>query len=756
MSGVFEQIKNGLVSIDPVSYCQNNLTLDGKPFRLEGNGYKPFSDIFRYIGLNSLKNDAKPIILVKGRQVGATTMAAALELYFMSSGLFGTGGRSPMRIIHAFPTLIHVFQYAKTKFNPMMKGANPMDDPRKPGRKISVIENRLDKSSPTNDSLQFKQFIGENFIRIESTGRTADRLRGATVDAVFYDECFPYEQEIVTKNGKMPIGKIHKLLSDRKVVPKVLTYNESTDSFEYKNVVNSWNRGKRNLWQLTCGNKKIKCTINHRFLTNHGWKQVKEIHVGDLINSINGYISVDNILNVEIEKEVFDIEVEDNHNFIVNDLIAHNCQDIPAFAMVNTNKTLTTAQYGKIGKGIQVYFGTPKSRSSEYYKMWESSTQAYYHLGCEKCENYFPLYTPGSNEWEKIWIHGFIVKCPYCDHTQDKRHAAERGKWVHLAFADEKKKMMGEESCGMIGFHINQLYNPRFTKEDIIKDKPENSPIMTERGWQNEVLGEFYAGEMGPITPEEIEQLCADERKMRANISISEGKKVFAGFDWGKRNDPDAVGKEEADKQGGQSFSTCVILTEDGPGRLLIDYASIVKKNDFEYKKGFIHEVMRKYSVTQAVGDIGYAHELTEVMQRDYGDRFLASNLVSKVNGFAKLNDVAFPHIILAEREYHIAEVFNVMKQGMIRFPWDDFERISWLVDHCCGMEVKVTFNAVNEPVRRFVKGAIPNDGFMALLNAYLAYKYHATGGFNNMKGGLMDGGGQKGPPAIIGYCPNF
>jgi len=620
MQGLFDQIKTGLVNIDPVAYCENNLMLDNKPFRLHGNGYKPFADIFRYIGLNSLKNDAKPIILVKGRQVGATTMAAALELYFMSSGLFGTGGRPPMRIIHAFPTLIHVFQYAKTKFNPMIRSAVSMDDPRKPNKKISVIESRLDKTTATNDSLQFKQFIGDNFIRIESTGRTADRLRGGTVDCIFYDEV----------------------------------------------------------------------------------------------------------------------------------------QDIPAFAMVNANKTLTTAQYGKTGKGIQVYFGTPKSRSSEYYKMWESSTQAYYHLGCEKCENYFPLYTPGSNEWEKIWLHGYIVKCPYCDHTQDKRHAAERGKWIHLAFADEKKKQIGEDDCDMIGFHINQLYNPRFTKEDIIKDKPENSPIMTERGWQNEVLGEFYAGEMGPITKEEIEEYCADDRKLRAGISISENKKVFAGFDWGKRNDPDAVGKEDADKQGGQSFSTCVILTEDGPGRLLIDYTSIVKKNDFEYKKGFIHEVMRKYSVTQAVGDIGYAHELTEVMQRDYGDRFLASNLVSKVNGFAKLNDVAFPHIILAEREYHIAEVFNVMKRGMIRFPWKDFEKISWLIDHCTSMEVKVTFNAVNEPVRRFVKGAIPNDGFMALLNAYLAYKYYATGGFNNMKGGVLEEGGPKKIPALIGYCPRM
>lgn len=618
MQDLFNEIKSGLTNIDPVAFCEKNLMLDGKPFRIHGSGYKPFADIFRYIGISSLKKDSKPIILVKGRQVGATTMAAALELYFMSSGLFGTGGRAPMRIIHAFPTLIHVFTYAKTKFNPMIKSAAPMQDPRKPSRTISVIENMIDRSSDTSDSLQYKQFVGDNFIRIESTGVDADRLRGSTVDCIFYDEI----------------------------------------------------------------------------------------------------------------------------------------QDIKGLAIANANKTLTTAHYGKTGRGIQVYFGTPKSKSSEYYKMWKSSTQAYYHLGCEKCENYFPLYTPGSNDWEKIWLHGYIVQCPYCNHTQDKRHAAERGKWIHLAFADEKTKEFGEEACDMIGFHINQLYNPVFTKEDIDKEKPINSPVNTERAWQNEVLGEFYAGDMGPITTEEIEEYCADRnRKMRPIITVEEGKKVFAGFDWGKKNDPDAVGKEASASQGGQSYSTCVILTEDGPGRLLIDYATIVKKNDFQYKKEFIHEVMRKYSVTQAVGDIGYAHELTEVMQREYGDRFLASQMTTKTNGYIKLNDVSFPHVIMAEREYHIAELFNIMKRGMIRFPWGSYERISWLIEHCASMEVKTTFNVVNEPVKRFVKGPTPNDGFMALLNAYLAYKYHATGGFNNPKGGIMDEGGPKKIPAIIGYC---
>jgi hypothetical protein len=416
---------------------------------------------------------------------------------------------------------------------------------------------------------------------------------------------------------------------------------------------------------------------------------------------------------------------------------------------------LTTAKYGKAGKGVQVYFGTPKQRNSQYYKMWMSSTQNYYYLGCEQCGEHFPLYTPGSDAWEKIWLYGFMVQCTKCGHVQDKREAAERGRWVSTRDEDDPETKM-------VGYHINQLYNPIFTREDIEGEKPENSLVNTERAWMNEVLGEFFTGDMGPITKEEIIELCGDsERGMRARILPNEGLKVFAGFDWGKRNDEDAVGKEEAKKSGGQSYSTCVILAESGPGRLEIVYAGIVKKNSNEYKRSYIHEVMRQYSVSQAVGDIGFAHELTEDMHREYKNRFLGCNLVGKQKGNIRFDEDN--GIILASREYYIEEVFNIMKRGMIRFPFggqrgpnSGIHRIDWLVDHCASMEVKTTFNVVEEPVRRFIKGSTPNDGMMALVNAYIAYQFYITGGFKDKNKGIYDNGGPKKIMAVTGYCPRM
>jgi len=600
---IFEKFKDNISNLDPVHWIEKNLTLDGKPFRINGNGYKAFSDIYRYIGVTATQRDSKPICLVKGRQVGGSSLACALSLYFGASGIFGTGNRPPMRVIHCFPTLVHVFTYAKTKLNPTISSA--VLSPNKVRGKVkSVIEEKLDVSTPANDSLQYKQFVGGNFLRVESTGLDASRLRGSTGDCNFYDEV----------------------------------------------------------------------------------------------------------------------------------------QDIPAEAISNANKLLTTAHYGRVGEGIQLYFGTPKQKGSAYWNIWNASTKQYFHLGCESCNELFPLYTPGSDAWEKIWLYGFVVKCPHCGCEQDKREATERGKWVAL----------GDPDAEYIGFHINQLYLPYFDKEYIISQKPENHPINTERAYQNEVLGEFYSGDASPITPEEIQQKCADSgRKFRASISSSENKNVYAGFDWGK--------KKDVEGSQGQSYSTTVLLSDDGKGLLSVEFFTLLKRNDFEEKKSIVDQMFRQYSVKLGVGDIGYANDLTEILQKEHGDRFIASEASGHVNGHQKYVDEYFPKRVVFEKDYYIAEVYGLLKKGMIRFPYGDYEKIATLIQHICSMEIKTTMNRLGEPQQKYVKGPTPNDAFAALINAYIAYKFDITKGFKNGPGGSpFNQSGNRQIPAVLGFAPKF
>lgn len=610
---LFKFFTSNILNIDPVYWIENNLTLDGKPFRLNGNGFKPFADIYRYIGLKSLEPNSKPVVIVKGRQVGATTMAAALELYFMCCGLYGKNNKPPIRLAHCFPQLELAFRYTKTKLNVMVSSAVPGHDPEKPNKKVSVIEALLDTSVPSNDSLQYKQFKGGNHLFIESLGVTGDRLRGMTIDGIMCDEV----------------------------------------------------------------------------------------------------------------------------------------QDMRWQAIGQSLKILTASQYGARGSGIQVYFGTPKQKGSDYWKLWNSSTQQYYYLGCEKCNEFFQLYTPGTNEWEKIWIEKFVVKCTHCGHEQDKIAAAERGKWI-----------ASNPDAPYIGYHINQLYIPYFSKEKVLSEKPENNPINTERIYQNEVLGEFYSGDASPLTPDDIDKNCADyQRKFSASILPSEERKIYLGCDWGLKADLEQLSEGESStlKSQGKSYSCAVVLSVDGPNKLSIQYATRLKRNNLEEKKKIVEEMFRKYSINLAVGDIGYANDLTELLQKEYGPRFLASQSASQVNGKARFKEDFFPHTILFEKDYHIEELISWIKKGWIRFPYGDFEKIGWLIDHCCSMELKPKIDRSGDVGTMYKKGPTPNDGFMALLNAFLAYKYEITNGFkisnpNNMCVPTVS----KQIPAIAAYIPGL
>ena len=584
---LFLSIKDKLLEFDPVAWSQKYLTLDGKPYRIQGNGYRPFADLVRLIGVKSLERNSKPIVISKSRQVGLTTTTSVLEMYFLGSGLFGKNGKPPIRIIHAFPTLEVAASYSKTKFNAMVSAS--IQAPGSDGKKNSksYMQSLLDKSSDFNDSMTFKQFAGGNHIFIESVGIDGDRLRGKTIDILFFDEC----------------------------------------------------------------------------------------------------------------------------------------QDMSDVAISNTTKTALKAQYGALGGGVQVYFGTPKMRGSAFHHMWQSSSQQYYYLGCEKCKDYFPLYTPGSDDWEKIWIREFIVKCTKCGHEQDKRDAAERGKWVATKNPDE---------CSMIGFHINQLYMPDFTKEKMLAEKPGLSPVNSERSYQNEVLGEFFQGETSPITAEELRLHCGDtERKFRARIESGEESLVVLGIDYGGRNDIEQIANPGKVKQAGKSYTTAVVMSVSGANLLSIDFATKFKQNDMEYKKGLIDQIMRTYSVDLAIGDIGYSEDFSHLMHQAYGDKYLVSRASgTKIIDNIKFNKDAFPKEIIFQRDHYIMEIYEQLKKGQIKFPYRDYEKIAWLVQHCCNMEIKPTISRMGDPQIHYIKSG-PNDGFMALLNAYLAYKFYKTNGFS-------------------------
>ena len=587
----FENIKEEVLKIDPVAFCQNYLRIDGKPLRLGGGtGWKFLADVYRYIATTAFGPDGKPVVCVKGRQVGATTMAAALELYFCTGDLFGTSiERPPIRILHCFPALELVQKFSKDKLSTMMRTSK--DDYVKKHSLVYDEETGKKRADVPDNTLTEKQFKNENRLWVDSNANDAKRLHGMSVDGIFYDE--------VQRMGQDDIG--------------------------------------------------------------------------------------------------------------------------------NSRRTLTAARYGPKGQGIQLYFGTPLNRGSNFQKMWEASDKRFYHLQCMDCKKYFQLYELGSDSWESIWLYDNVVKCKYCDCEQDKIQAVENGKWIasQPIMADGKKPMY-------VGFHFNQLLIPYFNKETVLKEKPGIHPTNSERVWKNEILGEFYSGSELPMSEEEIREFCKNPNKsisfgvpnvrqsLNSKAILPHQPQMFMGVDWGGKND-DSVSKT------GKSFSSVVIISVDNKGTMQIENAFKLKKNDFHHKKDIINEMYRRFNLRMSVADLGYGSDIVPEIQTEYGGRFLgcmsSGSLLHPVKyDKEELRLIINPHTILEE-------IFSQMRKGKIMFPWKSYEQIHWLIEHCCSME-KESRIFQGRSITRYVKGNTPNDGLMSLMYAYLAYKFSLTQGF--------------------------
>ena len=144
-------------------------------------------------------------------------------------------------------------------------------------------------------------------------------------DFVIADECFAGDTMITTINGKVPI-------KDVKAGDMVLTYNENTKETEYKKVLKNI---KKTIAQPLVKIGDTICTENHKFYTANGWVCAKDIMPGVFIKLDKGwclyadYATKDNnesdFAKVRAEGYVYDLTVEDNHNYFADRFLVHNC-----------------------------------------------------------------------------------------------------------------------------------------------------------------------------------------------------------------------------------------------------------------------------------------------------------------------------------------------------------------------------------------------------------------------------------------------
>ena len=79
-------------------------------------------------------------------------------------------------------------------------------------------------------------------------------------------------------------------------------------------------------FRLKFNSGDIECTTEHKFMTVDGWKEAKELKLGDSIKTESFYEDIVSIDKFTSNKDVYDILETDSNEFITNGLISHNCK----------------------------------------------------------------------------------------------------------------------------------------------------------------------------------------------------------------------------------------------------------------------------------------------------------------------------------------------------------------------------------------------------------------------------------------------
>lgn len=189
-----------------------------------------------------------------------------------------------------------------------------------------VYEYHRDNYVPVPHNFYLKQF-----------SLTNPKLNG--YDTICLDECLDGNMYVKTDKGHIKIKNIHKkILKGEKI--KALSFNHRKNIFEMEDIIASKATLNRDIFEIkTYDFNILKCTDNHRVLTQFGYVYVKHLVIGvhKLVIEKNKncyYKDIKYIQKIGVSC-VYDISVNNNHNFITSHtieydegIVVHNCQDI--------------------------------------------------------------------------------------------------------------------------------------------------------------------------------------------------------------------------------------------------------------------------------------------------------------------------------------------------------------------------------------------------------------------------------------------
>lgn len=157
-----------------------------------------------------------------------------------------------------------------------------------------------------------------------NTTVTTTKTASGTTSKVTH--CFLAGTKVLTQKGYTDIDKIN-------IGDLVLSYNEFTKENEYKRVTTTFKHSNVEdvIYSMIINSNLVEASSQHRFYVKKGdsyeWIAAKELKVGDeVMDSKGNYYPITNITSKAIVENLYNIEVEDNHNYYVttSEILVHN------------------------------------------------------------------------------------------------------------------------------------------------------------------------------------------------------------------------------------------------------------------------------------------------------------------------------------------------------------------------------------------------------------------------------------------------
>ena len=136
--------------------------------------------------------------------------------------------------------------------------------------------------------------------------------------------CFLEKTPVLTESGL-------KNIEDIEIGENVWTLNMDNNQRELKPVLNTIHSETNAIFELTVGEKIIKCTPRHQFyVQDKGWIRAYDLEEGDrLVAKDNSNCTIDKIKYISYGEETiptYNLTVEGNHNYLIteNEILVHN------------------------------------------------------------------------------------------------------------------------------------------------------------------------------------------------------------------------------------------------------------------------------------------------------------------------------------------------------------------------------------------------------------------------------------------------